>query len=68
MFNELYQVLLERYKRYTTQFKLSDNTDNDARGHANELSWVMIELFGPEKPVEEMKRFDDLLYLREDMP
>lgn len=67
MFNELYQLLMERYKRYTTQFKLSDDTDNDARGHANELSWIMIELFGYEKPVEDMERFDKLLDLhRED--
>lgn len=69
MFNELYHILLERYKRYATQFQLSDDTDNNARGHANEISWIMIELFGYDKPVEDMKRFNELLKSqREDMP
>lgn len=67
MFNELYQVLLERYKRYTAQYKASDDTDNDARGHANEISWLMIELFGYEKPVKDIKDFDKLFF-EDDLP
>ncbi len=70
MFDELYQTLLNRYKRYTTQFKLSDDTDFDARGHANEISWILIELFGYEYPVEDMKHFDRILEMQrgDDLP